>query len=109
MGEDSADEPETYDVVNGEASSWQADEPFKVNGWQQISKLEATADGRGNRIALVGNPSSRRQLQFQSPYPPTHGGLNAGPITQLREVVQTTETFILRKLIVSLMRHGLMD
>ena len=101
MGENSADEPETYDVVNGEASSWQADEPFKVNGWQQISKLEATADGRRNRIALVGNPSSRRQLRIQSPYPPTHERLNAGLITQLREVVQTTETFILRKLIVS--------
>ena len=62
MGEDSADEPATFDVVNGVDSSWQADEPLKVNGWRQISKLEATADGRANRIALAGNPSSRRLL-----------------------------------------------
>ena len=62
MGEESADEPATCDVANGEDSSWQADEPLKVNGWRQISKLEATADGRVNRIALAGNPSSRRLL-----------------------------------------------
>ena len=44
--EKSADEPATYNVVNDDDSSWQADEPSMVNGWQHLSKLVATAHGR---------------------------------------------------------------
>ena len=39
--EDSAEEPDVK--VNGEHSSWQAEEPESVNGWQQPNKSAVTA------------------------------------------------------------------
>ena len=50
-----------HSKVNGEESSWQAEEPqVQVNGWQQKDKLDVTASGRRNCIVQKDNPPSRR-------------------------------------------------